>query len=47
MTKDTENITNKRSKLNRPIIIVPMKVKKETFDTNMLNKIFFENEKIL
>ena len=23
-----------------------MKVKKETFDTNMLNKIFFENEKI-
>jgi hypothetical protein len=46
MTIETDITTKIISNLNNPMIIVPIKVNKETFDTKILNKIFLLNENI-
>jgi len=46
MTIETEKITKIISNLNRPMMIVPIKVISEIFETKMLNKIFLLKENI-
>ena len=43
---ETEKITNMISNLNRPMMIVPIKVISEIFETKILNKIFLLKENI-
>ena len=46
MTIETEKTTKMISNLNKPIIIVPINVKSEIFETKILNKIFLLKENI-
>tara|TARA_A100001037_G_C14525262_1_gene360616 strand:+ start:227 stop:397 length:171 start_codon:yes stop_codon:yes gene_type:complete len=46
ITKDTERITNIISNLNKPIIIVPINVSRDMFETKILNNRFLLKENI-
>ena len=46
ITIETEKTTKMISNLNRPMMIVPIKVISEIFETKILNKIFLLKENI-